>query len=190
MTYGQDYGQPGQYPQQSNGQPWPQDQPWQPQYDPRVHEQRIGAGQHGPQGQTWPPQAPQWQQPQYDPRLHQQMQGQYHPGQVQPYQQASPAPQQYGQPYPPQRPYGQPPVQVAPKSTGLAVLLGLLIPGVGCMYAGKAWLGVAILAAWLVSLVLMLFIIGWLLVPACWIASGVLGYTTAQAWNREHGIIS
>jgi TM2 domain-containing membrane protein YozV len=90
--------------------------------------------------------------------------------------------------YPP--PGWRPPAQVAPKSTGLAILLGLLIPGLGCMYAGRAWLGVALLAAWIVSLVLVLLIIGWVLVPACWIASGVLGYTSAQAWNRERGIIS
>jgi hypothetical protein len=36
MTYGQGYG--------------PQDQPWQPRYDPREHERRLGA----PQGRQWP----------------------------------------------------------------------------------------------------------------------------------------
>jgi hypothetical protein len=36
MTYGQGYGQ--------------QDQPWQPRYDPREHERRLGA----PQGRQWP----------------------------------------------------------------------------------------------------------------------------------------
>ena len=161
MTYGQDYGQPGQYPQQGYGQGYPQGQPWQPQqYDPRQHQRPMG-GQQQPQ-QSYPP--------------------------------------QYGQPYPPQQyapvPYQQPQyypqqyAQVAPKSTGLAIFLSLILPGLGCMYAGKAALGAGILAAWLVSLVLVLFVIGWLLAPACWIASGVLGYTTAQAWNRERGIIS
>src|ERR1700761_8095989 len=56
---------------------------------------------------------------------------------------------QWQQPYPPQQ--WQQPARVAPKSTGLAIVLGLLIPGLGCMYAGKAWLGIAILAAWMVS---------------------------------------
>jgi TM2 domain-containing membrane protein YozV len=115
------------------------------------------------QGQQWPPQ----QQQQYP---------------------AAPYQQSYPQQYPP--PGWRPPAQVAPKSTGLAILLGLLIPGLGCMYAGRAWLGVALLAAWIVSLALVLLIIGWILVPACWIASGVLGYTSAQAWNRERGIVS
>jgi TM2 domain-containing membrane protein YozV len=121
-------------------------------------------------------------QPQrYDPAQWQQ------PPQQQQYQ---PAPYQppYPQQYPP--PGWQPPMQVAPKSVGLAVLLGLLIPGVGCMYAGKAGLGVAILVAWIVSLILTLVVIGFILAPICWIVSGVLGYTSAQAWNREHGIIS
>lgn len=104
-------------------------------------------------------------------------------GQQQPQQSYPP---QYGQPYPPQQyapvPYQQPQyypqqyAQVAPESTGLAIFLSLILPGLGCMYAGKAALGAGI--------------IGWLLAPACWIASGVLGYTTAQAWNRERGIIS
>ena len=74
MTYGQDQGQPGQYPQRGYGQqygpqdqPWPQpgygrqsrpeDQPWQPQYDPRQH-------QRGPGGQQEAP----WQQAPYPPQ--------------------------------------------------------------------------------------------------------------------------
>jgi TM2 domain-containing membrane protein YozV len=129
-----------------------------------------------------------WAMSGYQPQGHDPRWRQYPP--PPPQQQYPPAP--YQQPYPPQYPPPgwRPPMQVAPKSTGLAVLLGLLIPGLGCMYAGRAWLGVAILAAWMVSLVLLLVIVGWVLVPACWIASGVLGYTSAQTWNREHGIIS
>ena len=38
MTNGQDWDQPGQHPQQGYGQPWPQDQSWQPQqYDAGAH---------------------------------------------------------------------------------------------------------------------------------------------------------
>jgi TM2 domain-containing membrane protein YozV len=138
-----------------------------------------------PQGYDPTQQQPQqWgQQPDYPPSLQPQQQR----AQVQPY-----APAPYQQPYPQQYPPPgwQPPMQVAPKSTGLAVLLGLLIPGLGCMYAGRAWLGIVILAAWVVSLILILAVIGFVLVPICWIVSGVLGYTSAQTWNREHGIIS
>lgn len=102
-----------------------------------------------------------------------------------------PYPPQYGQvqPWQPQQPYWPHPV-VAPKSTGLAIFLGLLLPGLGCMYAGKAGLGIGILFAWIVSLVLIFLTIGIILVPLCWIASGVLGYTSAQKWNADHGIIS
>ena len=48
MANGQDWGQPGQYPQ--DGQPWgPQ------QYNPGAHQQRIGGGgQNAPQGQPHP----------------------------------------------------------------------------------------------------------------------------------------
>jgi hypothetical protein len=59
MTNGQDWGQPGQYPQEGYRQPWPQDQPWQPQqYDPGAHQQRLGGQQNAPQGQPWPQRGP------------------------------------------------------------------------------------------------------------------------------------
>lgn len=70
---------------QGNG---PQDQPWQPRYDPRDHGQRL----RGPQGQQW--QQPGYRQPPY-------------PGQPQ-YPQYPPQ----GQPWPPQGyqpPQGPPP---------------------------------------------------------------------------------
>ena len=60
MTDGQNWGQVPRYPQQSYGQQYPQDQPWQPQqYDPAYHQQRVG-------GQPWP-QPPYPGQPQYAP---------------------------------------------------------------------------------------------------------------------------
>lgn len=110
------------------------------------------------------------QPPQYGPGQHQQrMDRDRQNGQVQPWQPMAP---------------------VAPKSTAAALILGLLIPGVGCMYAGRAGLGIGILLGWIVSAVLVLFIIGWVLCPAMWITSGILGYTSAKRWNAEHGIIS
>ena len=90
MTYGQDSGQPGKYPQPGYGQqyepedrPWrhpghgqqyePEDQPWQPQYDPRPHPRRPGGPQEAPWQQApYPPQdyppRDQWQpqQPRQD----------------------------------------------------------------------------------------------------------------------------
>jgi hypothetical protein len=60
MTNGQDRGQPGQYPQEGYGQPWPQDQPGQPQqYDTGAHRRRMGGQQSEPprrqQGYGQPP---------------------------------------------------------------------------------------------------------------------------------------
>jgi hypothetical protein len=90
VTYGQDYGQPDQYPQPGygqqygpQGQPWqepghgqqyrPEDQPRQPQYDPRQHPRRTSGPQEAPwQQASYPPQdyppRDQWQpqQPRQD----------------------------------------------------------------------------------------------------------------------------
>jgi hypothetical protein len=75
MANGQDWDQPGQYPQEGYGQQYAQGQPWQPQqYDPGAHQQRIGGQQYAPQpGASQPPypgyqpaQAPPaWQPPGY-----------------------------------------------------------------------------------------------------------------------------
>jgi hypothetical protein len=96
VTYGQDYGQPGQYPQPGygqqygpQGQPWqqpghgqqyrPEDQPWQPQYDPR-HQRRTSGPQEAPWQQApyppqdypprdqWQPQQPRRDYGQFQPR--------------------------------------------------------------------------------------------------------------------------
>lgn len=117
-----------------------------------------------------------WQPEQYSP-----------PQQVAPYQQQGWQPQ-----YPPPayaQPYQQQPV-VAPKSTAAGLVLGLIIPGTGCMYAGRPWIGVAILALWLVSIPLFFVGIGLFTGLAAWIASAILGYTLTRAWNAEHGIVS
>jgi hypothetical protein len=55
MRNGEDWGQPGQYPQEGYGQPWPQELPWEPQnYDPAAHRRRLGGQQYAPQGHPWP----------------------------------------------------------------------------------------------------------------------------------------
>jgi hypothetical protein len=97
MTYGQDHGQPGQYPQPGygqqygpQGQPYPQPgygqqygpegQPWQPQYDPRQHQRRTSGPQEAPWQQApyppqdypprdqWQPQQPRQDYGQFQPR--------------------------------------------------------------------------------------------------------------------------
>jgi hypothetical protein len=96
VTYGQDYGQPDQYPQQGYGQqsgpqePWqepgrgqqyrPEGQQWQPQYDPRQHPGRASGPQEAPGQQAshppqdypprdqWQPQQPRQDYGQFQPR--------------------------------------------------------------------------------------------------------------------------
>jgi len=97
MTNGQDWGQPGQNPQEGYGQPWPQNQPQRPRYKPHYYGEPV----RGPQRQPSPQDQP-WQPQQYNPYAHHQrlgappqgMAGQQYPSQRQPWEQ---------QPVPPQR---------------------------------------------------------------------------------------
>lgn len=99
-------------------------------------------------------------------------------GQLQPYQ----------QPYP--QPYGTP-AGIRPRSPGTGLVLGLLLPGAGCMYAGRAGIGILILALWLLSIPLTLvYFIGVLTGFALWVTSAVLGWTMTREWNAVRGIIS
>jgi TM2 domain-containing membrane protein YozV len=161
MANGQDRGRPGQY-QQGSGQQYQQ------------------------QGPPWSPQP-------YSPDPHRQRLRVPPPGygQVQPY--AAPPPSYQGY-----LPYAQPQYAaprhappVAPKSTGTGLVLGLLLPGVGCMYAGRPGIGIAITFTWLISIPLVfVFGIGFLTGLAAWIVSAVLGYTMTREWNAAHGIVS
>lgn len=150
----------------------------QGQYPPQ------GSGQPSPQP-PYPPHGQPWQQPppQYPPSGY---------GQVQPYAQPFQQPPGYGQPYPPQQYWLQPQYAppVAPKSTAAGLILGLFLPGVGCMYAGRVGIGILILGIWLISIPLAFFIIGFITGFCAWIVSAVLGYTMTREWNASHGIAS
>ena len=116
----------------------------------------------------------------------QQQQQQQHPaqgyyGQQGPYP-AAPYPQQYAQPYPP--------MMVAPKSPGIAVLASFFIPGLGSMISGRGGMGALILCLYVLSWILTLVIIGFFGVLGCWIWGMVQGHADAVAWNRSHGIVS
>ena len=125
-------------------------------------------------------------QPQgYDPRRQQQPQqwGQ------QPDYPPSFQPQQGGQ----VQPYGyqQPgPVQVAPLSPALGLIVSIFLPGVGSMMAGKTGKGVGILIGWLIGCCCASSSSGSFIMPVFWIWGMVAAYTDAVRWNREHGIIS
>jgi TM2 domain-containing membrane protein YozV len=80
--------------------------------------------------------------------------------------------------------------QVAPKSPGLALLGSFFFPGLGQLINGQVGKGIAMFAAYLVSLVLLFAFIGFFLVPAIWIWSMVDAYGGAKQWNARHGILS
>jgi TM2 domain-containing membrane protein YozV len=141
------------------------------------------------QGQEWSGSAatPSGQQPQFGQPYQQP------PQYGQPYQQP-----QYGQPYqqpgypvaPYQQGYPQGYSQVVPKNPGIALLISFFIPGVGSLYAGKVSTGVTILACYIVSWILTIIIIGFVGVFGFWIWGMIDAYQAAQAWNRQHGLVS
>jgi TM2 domain-containing membrane protein YozV len=118
---------------------------------------------------------------------------QYQPPYGQPYGQQQYV-QQYQQPY--GQPYGQPyaqpypPMMVAPKSPGVAVLASFFIPGLGSMISGRGGMGALILGLYVFSWFLTIVLIGFIGVFGCWIWGMIQGHADAVAWNRSHGIIS
>jgi TM2 domain-containing membrane protein YozV len=115
------------------------------------------------------------------------------PAYVQPQTYAQP--QAYGQPQaypqPGQPPAGYPVQQVvAAKNPAVSLILSFFIPGLGTMVNGNVGRGVLILVLYVVGWVLSFLLIGIPLLIGAWIWGLVDGYTSAQRWNREHGIIS
>ncbi|HEX3924305.1 MAG TPA: hypothetical protein VHY31_18620 [Streptosporangiaceae bacterium] len=115
-------------------------------------------------------------------------------GQPQPYPQAQPYAQ--GEPYAQAQPYGAAqagyPAQqvVAAKNPAIGLLLSFFIPGLGSMVNGAVGRGILILALYAVGWLLSLFLIGIPLLIGAWIWGLVDGYTSAQRWNRQYGIVS
>ncbi len=114
------------------------------------------------------------------------------PGQVPPGYPASgqvpPGYSQPGQAVVPQ--YGYAPVAVAPKSPAISVIASFFLPGLGQFINGDTNKGVAMLAAYLGSFVLMVILVGFITAPIIWIWSMVDAYQSAQAWNLRYGIVS
>jgi TM2 domain-containing membrane protein YozV len=79
---------------------------------------------------------------------------------------------------------------VLPKQPGIALLLSLLLPGIGSIYAGKTAKGVWIMVAYLIAWLTAIILIGFGLAPAVWIFAMVAAYRDAVAFNARHGIIS
>jgi TM2 domain-containing membrane protein YozV len=82
------------------------------------------------------------------------------------------------------------PGPVVPKSTAVALLLGLFLPGVGNMYASRPGKGILILICTVVAWLSILLAIGVLLVPACCIWGSWTAHNDARRWNQAHGLVS
>lgn len=85
--------------------------------------------------------------------------------------------------------YGSPPVY-APRSPGLALVASFLVPGLGQFINGEIGKGLVFLIAYLVAIISVVLIVGFLLVPALWIWAMVDAYRSAKTWNLAHGILS
>jgi|HubBroStandDraft_2_1064218.scaffolds.fasta_scaffold152623_1 TM2 domain-containing membrane protein YozV len=163
-----------------NAEQWPANDPRPASYGQAQEQVRPLA-----EPATQYPQPPQPGQPQA---------GQPQAGQPQPYTQVQPYAQ--GQPYAQAQPYGAAqagyPAQqvVAAKNPALGVLLSFFIPGLGSMVNGAVGRGVLILALYAVGWLLSLFLVGIPLLIGAWIWGLVDGYTSAQRWNRQYGIVS
>jgi TM2 domain-containing membrane protein YozV len=82
------------------------------------------------------------------------------------------------------------PYPVLPRNPAIAVLASFFVPGLGSMLNEKAGKGVLILSLYLVSIVLMFFLIGFVTGLAVWIWGMVAAHNDAREWNRLHGITS
>jgi TM2 domain-containing membrane protein YozV len=93
---------------------------------------------------------------------------------------------------PPPPGYGQPMVyqQVQPHSAALGVVASFFIPGLGSMLNEKVGKGIGILAAYIVSVILVFFLVGIIAAPAVWIWGMVAANNDVHKWNRAHGIQS
>jgi len=74
-------------------------------------------------------------------------------------------------------------VMMNQKSEALALILSLIIPGVGEMYAGKVGKGVLILLLAILSAALTIVLIGFIMYPIVWIYSMIDSYNLAKEYN-------
>lgn len=109
--------------------------------------------------------------------------------QIQPYEQQSP---DYGQPYGGPAPYGfyaQPMPTASPKSPGVAVILSILIPGLGHLYSGNPLSAVFWFVSAAISAMLIAVFIGFLLLPAVWLGAIIHAYISTANFNSRHHVI-
>lgn len=102
--------------------------------------------------------------------------------QMQPWQPTSPPPM----PYPGMHPA---PI-VKPKNPGAAAVLSFLFPGLGQIMNGDIGIGISMMVLTVFAWISLMFLIGFILVPAVYVWSIVEAYNKAKRWNTAHGIIS
>jgi len=86
--------------------------------------------------------------------------------------------------------YGTGPHVVAPKSPGLALAASFLVPGLGQLINGDIAKGVVFFVAYVVGIVAVIVLVGFLIVPVVWIWAMVDAYSSAKQWNMRHGILA
>jgi hypothetical protein len=79
---------------------------------------------------------------------------------------------------------------VIPKNPVLAVVLSVFVPGLGSMTSDNASTGALILAAYIVGVVLSLFLIGIPIALGAWVWGLFDAHKSAVAWNARHGFMS
>lgn len=108
----------------------------------------------------------------------------------QPWPPIATSPGRYAAPPAPQVANHAPAQAYAPKSPGLALVASFLAPGLGQLINGEIGKGIVFLLAYLVALVSVFMLIGFVLVPALWVWAMVDAYGSAKSWNLAHGILS
>jgi TM2 domain-containing membrane protein YozV len=71
------------------------------------------------------------------------------------------------------------------KSSGLAIFLSFLLPGLGQFYGGSPGKGVLFLVFDMFNVVLLFFLIGFVTAPICWIWSMIDASSTVDRYNAR-----
>jgi TM2 domain-containing membrane protein YozV len=80
--------------------------------------------------------------------------------------------------------------QVQPHSAALSVVASFFIPGLGSMLNEKVGKGIGILACYIVAVISIAVLVGFVLAPAVWIWGMVAANNDAHKQDRTHGILS
>ena len=72
---------------------------------------------------------------------------------------------------------------LTPKNPAISLLISFIVPGVGTIINGETGKGIAILVAYIVSLILIIALIGLIAAPAVWIFGMYDAYQGAKKFN-------